>query len=82
MSQSENLFDTAISQADDAILRVMGTRTAHLKRPDTLTILGDTFWVDRITPAGGDSSIILLGRGTPPTDNRRRTGGMFDCSPA
>ncbi|EAY2601082.1 head-tail joining protein, partial [Salmonella enterica] len=25
MSQSENLFDTAISQADDAILRVMGT---------------------------------------------------------
>ncbi|WP_410962367.1 head-tail joining protein, partial [Salmonella sp. SAL4355] len=49
---------------------------------DTLTILGDTFWVDRITPAGGDSSIILLGRGTPPTDNRRRTGGMFDCSPA
>ncbi|KAA9912952.1 phage tail protein, partial [Escherichia coli] len=24
MSQSENLFDTAISQADDAILRVMG----------------------------------------------------------
>ncbi|EMW0411769.1 phage tail protein, partial [Salmonella enterica] len=21
-------------------------------------------------------------RGTPPTDNRRRTGGMFDCSPA
>ncbi|EAA9789780.1 phage tail tape measure protein [Salmonella enterica] len=25
MSQSENLFDTAISQADDAILRMMGT---------------------------------------------------------
>ncbi|MBJ4473388.1 phage tail protein, partial [Salmonella enterica subsp. enterica serovar Kentucky] len=44
----------------------------------TLTILGDTFWVDRITPAGGDSSIILLGRGGPPTDNRRRTGGMFE----
>ncbi|ECG1342260.1 phage tail protein, partial [Salmonella enterica subsp. enterica] len=21
------------------------------------------------------------GRGEPPTDNRRRTGGMFDCSP-
>lgn len=126
MSQSENLFDTAISQADDAILRVMGTvatitsgvlagatltgvfddpesvsyaaggvriegdkptffvktsLTVHLKRPDTLTILGDTFWVDRITPAGGDSSIILLGRGEPPTDYRRRTGGMFDCSP-
>ncbi|ECM5870069.1 phage tail protein, partial [Salmonella enterica subsp. enterica serovar Newport] len=95
MSQSENLFDTALSQADDAILRVMGTvatitsgvlagatltgvfddpesvsyaaggvriegdkptffvkssLTVHLKRPDTLTILGDTFWVDRITP--------------------------------
>lgn len=117
MSQSENLFDTAISQADDAILRVMGTvatitsgvlagatltgvfddpesvsyaaggvriegdkptffvktsLTVHLKRPDTLTILGDTFWVDRITPAGGDSSIILLGRGEPPTDSRSR----------
>ncbi|ENB7859240.1 phage tail protein, partial [Salmonella enterica subsp. enterica] len=28
-----------------------------------------------------DSSFILLGRGEPPTDNRRRTGGMFDCSP-
>ncbi|EHV6000948.1 phage tail protein, partial [Salmonella enterica subsp. enterica serovar Typhimurium] len=27
---------------------------------------------------GGDSSFILLGRGEPPTDNRRRTGGMFE----
>ncbi|MBJ4829115.1 phage tail protein, partial [Salmonella enterica subsp. enterica serovar Derby] len=53
-------------------------RTARLKPPDPLTSLGDTFWVDRITPAGGDSSIILLGRGGPPTDNRRRTGGMFE----
>lgn len=51
----------------------------YLKCLDILIIFGDIFWVDCIILVGGDSSIILLGRGELLMDNWCRMGGMFDC---
>ncbi|MFV2374133.1 head-tail joining protein, partial [Escherichia coli] len=39
---------------------------------DTLTINGETFWVDRVSPDDGGSCYLWLNRGQPPSVNRRR----------
>lgn len=117
MSDFDNLFDAAMSQADDTILDVMGgniqilsgdlagktitgvfdnpdstgypeagirvegttptlfVKTAlitGLKRPDTLIVNGETWWVDRVGKDDCGSCHIWLGTGSPPASTRRR----------
>ncbi|EES9597353.1 phage tail protein, partial [Escherichia coli] len=43
-----------------------------VRRGDTLTINGETFWVDRVSPDDGGSCYLWLNRGQPPAVNRRR----------
>ncbi|EFI2574971.1 phage tail protein, partial [Escherichia coli] len=38
----------------------------------TLTINGEIFWVDRVSPDDGGSCYLWLNRGQPPAVNRRR----------
>lgn len=46
---------------------------AHqLRRLDTLTLGGEAYWVDRIGPSDCGSCHIGLGKGPPPTSNRRQ----------
>lgn len=117
MVNFDNIFDAAISRADDAILdamaspiqitvgamagktisgvfddpesisypgngvRIEGTMptifiktslVSQLQRTDTITINGESFWVDRIGPDDSGSCHVMLGRGAPPSSNRRR----------
>lgn len=45
---------------------------AHqLRRLDTLTINGEAYWIDRIGPDDCNSCHLWLGKGLPPTSNRR-----------
>ncbi|WP_252354694.1 head-tail joining protein, partial [Escherichia coli] len=44
----------------------------QLRRGDTLTINGEMFWVDRVSPDDGGSCYLWLNRGQPPAVNRRR----------
>ncbi|EMX0993669.1 head-tail joining protein [Escherichia coli] len=37
-----------------------------VRRGDTLTINGETFWVDRVSPDDGGSCYLWLNRGQPP----------------
>ncbi len=43
-----------------------------VRRGDTLTINGEMFWVDRVSPDDGGSCYLWLNRGQPPAVNRRR----------
>lgn len=43
-----------------------------VRRGDTLTINGEIFWVDRVSPDDGGSCYLWLNRGQPPAVNRRR----------
>ncbi len=43
-----------------------------LRRPDTLSINGTDYWVDRIGPDDSGSCHLWLGTGHPPAGNRRR----------
>ncbi|BDH46392.1 tail attachment protein [Salmonella enterica subsp. enterica serovar Choleraesuis] len=43
-----------------------------LQRLDTIAVNGESFWVDRVTPDDCGSCYVWLGRGQPPTGNRRR----------
>lgn len=117
MADFDNLFDAAISRADETIRGYMGTSAtitsgvqagdvlrgvfdypenigyaglgvrvegsspslfvrsdavAQLRRGDVLTIGGESFWIDRISPDDGGSCYLWLGRGAPPAGNRRR----------
>lgn len=40
-----------------------------VRRGDTLTINGETFWVDRVSPDDGGSCYLWLNRGQPPSMN-------------
>ena len=44
----------------------------HLRRMDTLTIAGEPFWVERVTPDDCGSCYVWLDRGVPPASTRRR----------
>ncbi|MCS3433699.1 head-tail joining protein [Klebsiella sp. BIGb0407] len=117
MVNFDNIFDAAISRADNTILETMaspihitsgamkdaviagvfddpenisypgsGIRiestnptlfvktslVSQLQRADTLTINGESFWIDRIGPDDCGSCHIFLGRGSPPASSRRR----------
>ncbi|ENQ6443829.1 phage tail protein [Citrobacter freundii] len=117
MADFDNLFDAAISRADETIRGYMGTSAtitsgvqagdvlrgvfddpenigyaglgvrvegsspslfvrsdavAQLRRGDVLTIGGESFWIDRISPDDGGSCYLWLGRGAPPAGNWRR----------
>lgn len=117
MVNFDNIFDAAISRADDTIIETMaspihitsgtmkdavisgvfddpenisypgsGLRiegssptlfiktnlASQLQRPDTLTINGEVFWVDRIGPDDCGSCHVILVRGAPPASSRRR----------
>ncbi len=43
----------------------------QVRRGDTLTINGEAFWVDRLSPDDGGSCHLWLCRGQPPAVNRR-----------
>ncbi|MCZ8808243.1 head-tail joining protein, partial [Escherichia albertii] len=43
-----------------------------VRRGDTLTINGEIFWVDRVSPDDGGSCYLWLNRGQPPAASRRR----------
>jgi len=45
---------------------------AGLKKPDTLTVNGKTYWVDRVGEDDCGSCHIWLGTGSPPVSARRR----------
>ncbi|EFI5876052.1 phage tail protein [Escherichia coli] len=42
-----------------------------VRRGDTLTINGETFWVDRVSPDDGGSCYLWLNRGQPPAVIRK-----------
>ncbi|SQD04629.1 Tail attachment protein (Minor capsid protein FII) [Escherichia coli] len=50
-----------------------------VRRGDTLTINGEIFWVDRVSPDDGGSCYLWLNRGQPPAltgDDKRRVKFM------
>ncbi|EFG1270032.1 phage tail protein, partial [Escherichia coli] len=51
---------------------VLTDTVCAVRRGDTLTINGEMFWVDRVSPDDGGSCYLWLGRGVPPAVNRRR----------
>ncbi len=53
-------------------LFVETTTISQLRRLDTLTLNGRSFWVDRIGPDDCGSCHILLSNGSPPASQRRR----------
>lgn len=117
MADFDNIFDAAITRADDVIVDAMGTparvMTGSLKgktivgvfddpdstgypvsgvrvegtsptlfvksaevvgvrRSDSLTINGHTYWIDRVGADDLGSCHLWLGTGAPPMSNRRR----------
>ena len=52
-------------------IRITDTVCA-VRRGDTLTINGEMFWVDRVSPDDGGSCYLWLNRGQPPAASRRR----------
>ena len=52
-------------------LFVETTTISQLRRLDTLTLNGRSFWVDRIGPDDCGSCHILLSNGSPPASQRR-----------
>ena len=53
-------------------LFVLTDTVCAVRRGDTLTINGEMFWVDRVSPDDGGSCYLWLNRGQPPAVNRRR----------
>lgn len=49
-----------------------------VRRGDTLTINGETFWVDRVSPDDGGSCYLWLNRGQPPAVNGPAVADEFD----
>lgn len=53
-------------------LFVLTDTVCAVRRGDTLTINGEIFWVDRVSPDDGGSCYLWLNRGQPPAASRRR----------
>lgn len=53
-------------------LFVKSVSVRGLRRPDTLTVNGLAFWVDRVGTDDAGCCYVWLVTGTPPTSNRHR----------
>ncbi|MDP0873486.1 head-tail joining protein [Klebsiella pneumoniae] len=59
-------------EGSSPVFFVLSTAATGLKRHDALSINGEAFWIDRVSPDDCGSCHLWLERGTPPATARRR----------